>query len=432
MKSKKIIYLEKILRFMAKAVLDRHQPRIVGITGSVGKTSTKAAVFAVLSSKFNVRENKKNYNNEIGIPLTIIGAESGEKNVFKWVWVFLRWIFTLASSKYPEILVLELGVDRPDDMKYFMSFLKPEVSIVTNISFSHLEFFNTVDNIAKEKRVLVEALAEKGWAILNADDKRVLSMQDKTAGQVLTFGLDENATLNASNVTYNYQDGKPEGISFKLNYDGKNIPIRLSNLLPAHYVYVALAAAAAGIVFKVNLVDIASALEPLRAPAGRMNLLEGINGSYIIDDTYNASPISTLAAIDVLDSLESKRKIVVLGDMLELGNQTEIAHRELGKKIFSSGKIDQVFLVGKRMKFAVAELVSYGYPAGKVAHFESPYVAAQSVAELVQAGDFVLVKGSQGMRMEKIVEQLLVKPEQAETLLCRQSPQWKKKLFMAP
>jgi UDP-N-acetylmuramoyl-tripeptide--D-alanyl-D-alanine ligase len=432
MKSKKILYLEKTLRFMAKAVLKKHKPKIVAITGSVGKTSTKAAVFAVLSSKFNVRENEKNYNNEIGIPLTIIGAESGQQNVFKWIWVFMKWLLVLISSKYPEILVLELGVDRPADMKYFMSFIHPEIGIVTNVSFSHIEFFNTVDNIAKEKGGLVEAIDGRGFAILNADDERVLGMKEKTLAQVITFGLSESATVSASNVLYNYDStGKPEGISFKLNYDGKNIPIRLRNLLPAHYVYVALAAAAVGITFKINLVDIASALEPLAAPAGRMNLIEGINGSYVIDDTYNASPISTLAAIDVLSSLEAKRKVVVLGDMLELGTQTEIGHREIGKKIFAS-KINRVFLVGQRMKFAMAELVSFGYPSSEISHFDNPYIAAQKVAEMIKEGDFVLVKGSQGMRMEKIVEQIIAKPEQAQQLLCRQSPEWKKRLFMNP
>ncbi len=120
MKSKKLLMLEKILRLAAVAVLKRHKPKIVAITGSMGKTSTKEAVFAVLSSKFDVRKSEKNYNNEIGIPLVIIGAESGGKNIFKWAWVFLKWLYDLVTPFYPEILVFELGVDRPGDMKYFL------------------------------------------------------------------------------------------------------------------------------------------------------------------------------------------------------------------------------------------------------------------------------------------------------------------------
>ncbi|HEX8974432.1 MAG TPA: UDP-N-acetylmuramoyl-tripeptide--D-alanyl-D-alanine ligase [Patescibacteria group bacterium] len=431
MKSKKIIFLEKMLRFMAGTVLNRHRPKIVAITGSVGKTSTKTAVFEVLSKKYRVRENQKNYNNEIGIPLTIIGAESGGSNVFKWGWVFLKWILALVWTKYPEVLVLELGVDRPEDMKYFMSFIHPTVSIVTNIGTSHIEFFRNMDNIAKEKRAIVEALGEEGYAILNMDDERVKDMQQRTKGQVITFGQTDEATVYASHFQYNYQDGKPKGISFKLNYDGTSMPIRLPHILAQHYVYVALAAAGAGLALKMNLVEIASALEQLHTPVGRMNLLEGLKGSILIDDTYNASPLSTIAALDVLEKLEAKRRIAVLGDMLELGEQTEIGHRSVGKKIFES-KVDLFVGVGKRMEYAAAELIALGFPASGIMHFIDPMAAASGVAGLVEEGDAILVKGSQGMRMEKVSEALLADQGQTENLLCRQNQAWRKKPFMQP
>ena len=431
MKSKKLMFLEKLLRFMAMVILKRHKPKIIAITGSVGKTSTRAAVFAVLSSKYYVRENQKNYNNEIGIPLAIIGVESGGKNLLKWAWIAIRWFFILIFPKYPEILVFELGVDRPDDMKYFMSFIHPIVGIITNISLSHIEFFKTVENIAREKRILVESLATDGYAVLNADDELVIEMSNHTKAQVLTYGLDENATANASNPIYNYEENKPAGISFKLNYDGKNIPIRLKNLLASHYVYAALAAVSVGTIFKINLVDIARALEPLRAPTGRLNLLEGIRRSYIIDDTYNASPISTLAALSVLGQLEAKRKIAVLGDMLELGEQTEIGHRDVGRKVFST-KIDIFIAVGERMQYAIEQLIALGFPRANILHFNDPSSAAEKVSQIVREGDFVLVKGSQGMRMEKVVEKIIADPSQAKKLLCRQNKEWKKKPFIRP
>jgi len=431
MKSKKLLFLEKILRFMAVAVLRRHKPKIVAITGSVGKTSAREAIFAVLSAKYKVRENQKNYNNEIGIPLTIIGAESGGKNILKWMWIALKWFFILIFPMYPEILVFELGVDRPDDMKYFMSFIKPTVGVITNISLSHIEFFRTIENIAKEKRILVESLTPDGYAILNADDELVIEMGNRTKAQVLTYGLNENAIVNASNPIYNYEENKPEGISFKLNYDGKNVPIRLKNLLASHYVYAALAAVSVGTIFKINLVDIAEALEPLRAPTGRLNLLEGIRGSYIIDDTYNASPVSTLAALNVLSHLAAKRKIAVLGDMLELGDQTELGHKEVGRKIFSE-KIDIFIAVGKRMQYAVEQLIALGFSRANILHFDDPNSAAEKVSQIVREGDFVLVKGSQGMRMEKIVEKIIANPSQAKNLLCRQNKEWKKIPFARP
>ena len=431
MKSKKLLFLEKLLRFMAIVVLKRHKPKIVAITGSVGKTSTRAAIFAVLSSKYHVRENQKNYNNEIGIPLTIIGAESGNKNIFKWMWVFLKWIFVVIFPMYPEILVFELGVDRPDDMKYFMSFIHPTVGVITNVSLSHIEFFKTVENIAKEKRILIESLASDGYAILNVDDDLVMEMSKHTKAQILTYGLNESATVNASNPIYNYEENKPEGISFKLNYDGKNVPIRLKNLLASHYVYAALAAVSIGTIFKINLVDIAQALEPLLAPTGRLNLLEGIKRSYVIDDTYNASPISTVAALSVLGQLKAKRKIAVLGDMLELGDQTELGHKEVGKKIFSE-RINIFIAVGKRMHYAVEQLIELEFSRANILQFDGPEAAAEKVSQIVQEGDFILVKGSQGMRMEKIVEKIIADPSQAKKLLCRQNKEWKKILFMRP
>lgn len=430
MKSKKIIFLEKLLRFMAVAILKRHKPKIVAVTGSVGKTSAREAVFAVLSSKYSVRKNLKNYNNEIGIPLTIIGAESGNKNIFKWLWVVFRWLFTLIFPKYPEILIFELGVDRPGDMKYFMSFIKPDVGIITNVSLSHIEFFKTVENTAREKRILIESLKPDGFAILNADDDLTLQMGQHTKAQILTYGQSENATINASNLLYNYQADKLDGISFKLNYEGKNIPVRLRNMLATHYVYAALAGIGAGIAFKINLVDIASALEPLKAPIGRLNLIEGADGSCIIDDTYNASPVSTLAALNVLEQLTAKRKIAVLGDMLELGEQTESGHREVGKKIFFS-KINLFIAVGKHMQYAVSQLRELGFPKQNVWHFESPLEAAKKIKQLLQEDDLVLVKGSQGMRMEKVVEEIIADKSQAKKILCRQNKEWKKKPFAA-
>ena len=431
MKSKKLLFLEKLLRFMAIVVLKRHRPKIVAITGSVGKTFAREAISAVLSSKYNVRENKKNYNNEIGIPLAIIGSESGGKNILKWIWITIKWFFILIFPGYPEILVFELGVDRPDDMKYFMSFIYPTIGVITNVSLSHIEFFKTVENIAREKRILVESLAPDGYAILNADDDLVMEMGRHTKAQILTYGLNENATVNASNPIYNFEENKPEGISFKLNYDGKNVPIRLKNLLASHYVYAALTAVSVGTVFKMNLVEIAQAIEPLRAPTGRLNLLEGMKGSYVIDDTYNASPISTVAALSVLGQLEAQRKIAVLGDMLELGDQTESGHREVGKKVFSE-KINILIAVGRRMHYAVEQLVALGFPRSNILQFDDPSSAAEKVSQIIQKGDFVLVKGSQGMRMEKIVEKIIADSSQAEKLLCRQNKEWKNIPFARP
>ena len=427
MKSKKIIYLERVLRLMAVAILKKHKPKIVAVTGSVGKTSTKKAVFMVLKNRFQVRENQKNYNNEIGIPLTIIGAHSGGRSLTGWLKVFAKWIKTLLFEKgYPEILVLELGIDHIGDMQYLMSFIKPYVGVVTNVSVSHLEHFKSMDTIAKEKGILIESLCKDGYAVLNGDDQRVLAMAKRTSAKSVTFGENDDSTIAFSNFVYNYKEGVPDGISFKLSYDGKNIPIRLRNMLAKHSALSAVAAVAVGVAFKINLVDIAASLENIKSPAGRTNLFAGISGSYVIDDTYNASPKSMLSALDILDNLQSKRKIALLGDMLELGTEEKNGHVEIGKKLFSM-KIDLFVAVGKRMRFAGDELVRMGFSEKKIIYCEDSIEAAEKIADLIQEGDFMLVKGSQGMRMEKVVQKLLAHPEKDLKLLCRQSADWKKR-----
>lgn len=425
--------MEKVLRIMATAVLKRHNPIVIGITGSVGKTSAKEAIYLVLSKKFKVRKSEKNYNNEIGIPLTIIGAESGGRSILRWIAVFVKWlVIVIFHIKYPEIIILELGIDRPGDMDYLTSFVKPSMGVVTNISSSHIEFFGSLEKIAKEKGVLIEKLPTNGIAILNVDDQNVIDMQKRTKANIITYGFSEEAMLRADMITYNYDDNqKPEGISFKLEYEGNNIPVRLRHILAPHQIYSAMTAIALGSTFKINILEAALALEEFRSPQGRMNLVSGIKNTNIIDDTYNASPVSTLAALEVLEKLGSRRKIAVLGDMLELGEETEAGHRQVGKKV---AEIDaDIFItVGKRMEKAAREVAKIGFPEKKILSFDSPEKAGRKVQELMMEGDLILVKGSQGMRMEKIVEEIMAEPQKSDDLLCRQSKDWKKIEFSNP
>src|SRR3989344_2488 len=432
MKSKKLQLLEKVLRWMSVVILKKYNPTIIGITGSVGKTSAKEAVFLALSSKYRVRKNEKNYNNEIGIPLTIIGAESGEKSPIKWFLVFLKWLWvTLMTVEYPEILVLEMGVGAPGDMKYLAGFIPVKIGIVTNISSSHLEFFKDLDHIAKEKGIMISALPEDGCAILNGDDELVMKINENSKAKLITYGFGEKNQIRAINVSYNYQDGKLSGIIFKLAYEEKVVPIRLRNILAKHQIYSVLAGIAAGNLFKVNILDVANSLENFCSPPGRMNLIPGIKRSSVIDDTYNASPTSTIAALEVLDELKAKRKIVVLGDMLELGSDMENGHRNVAQKVFEI-KTDIFFGVGERMEFAVKELRKREYSPENIHYFENPELAGKKLQEVIREEDLILIKGSQGMRMEKIVEEIMAEPLKAKMYLCRQSKKWRKKPFIKP
>ncbi len=425
-KSKKILILQKVLKLMAGLVLKKYNPKIVGITGSVGKTSAKEAIFIVLASKFRVRRNEKNYNNEIGLPLTIIGADSGENSLWRWFLVFLKWLWImLMPMEYPEILVLEMGADRPGDIRYLTSLIKSDAGVITEISSSHVEFFKDVEGVAKEKGVLVKELGRKSLAILNADNPYTFRMKDQAKGNVITFGFSENADMRATDISFSYASNHDlRGLSFKLNYKGTTIPVRLNNVLARHQIYSALAGAAVGVGFGINLVEAASALENFSLPCGRMNLIEGIGGAFIIDDTYNSSPAAILAALETLGEIKAARKIAVLGDMLELGAETEEKHRVAGKKFLETGG-DIFFAVGKRMRFAGKELERNNFPKGRIFYFSDPMEAGEKLKSIVRERDLVLVKGSQGMRMEKVVEEIMARPEKASELLCRQSRNWK-------
>jgi len=422
---KKII--EKILKIIASAVLKKYKPFIVGVTGSMGKTSTKEAIFAVLSKKFSVRRNVKNYNNEIGVPLTILGQDSGGRSLFNWIAVFLGGLKLIFSkSEYPEILVLEMGADKPGDIKYLMSFVDPNIGVITGIGEVpvHVEFFKSPVQIAREKARLIEFLNEDDFAIFNYDDKWIKNMVTKTKARILTYGLGEGAKVRATNYELNigFEPGL-SGNNFKIEYDGKTVPVRCEGILGEHQIYPMLAATAVGLAKGMNLIEILDGLKNYEPPRGRMRLLEGIKHTWIMDDSYNASPSATLAALETLGRFEGRRKIAVLGDMLELGEFTEQAHRQVGQKAKESA--DFIFAVGERMRFAADEAIVKGMPRNEVFVFDTADEARLPLQMTIQKGDIILIKGSQSMRMEKIVEEIMAHPERAGELLVRQEKKWK-------
>lgn len=428
----KLQFLQKMLRLMSIGVLKKYSPRIIGVTGSVGKTSAKEAIFAVLAGHFRVRRNEKNYNNEIGIPLTIISAASGSSSIFGWLKVFLKWIaIIILPLEYPEVLILEMGADRPGDLKYLTDFVKLEVGVLTDVSASHLEFFKNLESIAREKITIIKTLNEKGLAIINVDNPILAGLKDQAKSSLITVGFSKEAEMQATDpaLVYSGETGAEiKGMSFKLNYRGTSIPVRLNNVLARHQIYPALFAAAAGTWLGLNLVEIGAALENFFPPCGRLNLISGIKNTFIIDDTYNASPASTQAALETLGEISAPRKIAVLGDMLELGGETQFGHKKVAQK-FLEIKGDVIFLVGERMLFAEEELLKNKFPKENIFLFENPMEAGKKLQEIIREGDLILAKGSQGMRMEKVVEEIMAHPQKAPELLCRQNSQWKNKPF---
>lgn len=431
--------LQNILRFFAQKILLKYKPEIVGITGSVGKTSAKEAIYAVLSSQFNVRQNIKSYNNELGTPLTIIGQETGGRSIFKWLKVFWA-IFKLLLSKdknYPQILVLEMGADKVGDIEYLVNLAPPKIGVFTAVTESHLHAFKDLKGVLKEKEKIVTALPKEAIALLNADDENVMSVQNKVKARVMTYGFSDQANIKAGEILFTgleqdfcetqYEwECKIWGTNFKVTYQGSSVPVFLPHCFGKQHAYAALAGIAAGLAYKMNLVDISEALKEFKPPKGRMNLIAGIKYTLIIDDTYNSSPVAVKAALEVLHSINlptGKRKIAVLGDMLELGELSERAHREIGFKVVEHG-FDYLVAVGKESKLMAEAAKEAGMPADHVEYFEDRDKAGIFVQNLIQEGDLILVKGSQGMRMEKIILEIMAEPEKAPELLVRQTGEW--------
>ena len=426
--------MHKILQFklklLAKLILRKYKPHIIGITGSIGKTSSKEAVVTVLGNRFKVRASFKNYNNELGLPLTIIGRESAGRSLAGWLSVFAKaWKLIFIKDKdYPEILVLEMGVDRPGDMAYLCSIAAPEIGIETAVSYSHLEYFGSVNNIKKEKQVLIENVDNKGLSILNHDNEFTREMSEVSRAKVITYGLQDGADLQAQDVSYNFSKGDYDlsGLHFKMNYEGSIVPVFMKNVLSEPAIYAALTGAAVGLYFGMNLVEIAGALNDFNLPVGRMNLLAGLNHTFIIDDTYNSSPEACIAALKVLGNIrisEDGKKYAVLGDMMEIGDYTEDGHKLVGQKV-TELKIDYLITVGERANFIAQGAKESGFAETNIFKFERTKEAGEFLLSKINNGDVILVKGSQFMRMEKIVKVLIAEPERAKELLVRQGSEW--------
>lgn len=417
-----------VLTFEAKLILKKYKPKIVAITGSVGKTSTKDAVAKVLEAKFRVRKSQKSYNSELGVPLAIIGAETGWNSILKWleaIWQGFRVI--VRRVPYPEILVLEVGADRPGDIKAIRSWIEPDVAIVTALAETpvHVEFFSSPEEIFAEKAELIKNLAPEKFTLLNFDDLEVMKLKEKTQARVLTFGISEGSEVWGYGYELIFRARVPEGIEFKAKYQNEEAPVKILNAFGKHQIYAGLAAIAAGTIFGVKLEDAAEALSIYSPPPGRLKLIKGIKDTLILDDSYNSSPKALQAALEVLGEIPAPRKIAVLGDMLELGKHTITAHRDLGK--FAADKINLLVTVGVRAKFFSEGASKAGFKKRDIKSFSNSDEAGQELLKIIKPGDLILIKGSQGIRMEKIVERLMLEPERKVELLCRQEEEWQKR-----
>lgn len=428
MRKKFIQILKFILKKLANLTIWRYKPKIIGITGSVGKTSTKLALYTILKNHFSCRASPMNLNNDLGLPLAILGEwnESDLKLVssdtppktkffsklFFWLKVIFKslWQIIFKNRFYPQVLILEYGADRPGDIKYLLSIARPEIAVLTAVGEIpvHVEFYESPESVALEKSRLIMSLPVYGCAILNYDDYTVQNVSHRTKAHILTFGFEDGADIRIVGFENKIENNKPVGIIFKLAYQNNLVPFRVRGAFGKAQAYACAAAAAVAINLGINLIQISEDLENYRPPEGRANLVEGIKNSLIIDDSYNASFLSMMAALDLLKSLPAKRKIAILGDMLEIGKYSIFAHENLGKIVPSVS--DVLVTVGPRAKILAESAKDYGLKSKNVLSFETVDEAIDSVIDLIKPGDLILIKASHGIKLYKLA-QILRQPE---------------------
>jgi UDP-N-acetylmuramoyl-tripeptide--D-alanyl-D-alanine ligase len=349
---------------------------VIGITGSVGKSTTKELIAEVLSQRYRTLKSPGNLNNEIGLPLTILQLTEGHERA-----------------------VLEMGFYVPGEIEFLCDLAIPQVGVVTNIGTVHAERAGTIEDIARGKAELVEALppAPEGIAILNYDDPKVREMAEKTKARLFYYGLSPGADLWADQV----EGLGLDGIRFRLHYRHEVLHLRVP-LIGRHSVHTALRAAAVGMMDGLSWQEIVNGLHSGKAQL-RLVAVRARSGAIILDDTYNASPESTLAALNLLEDLEG-RKIAVLGDMLELGQYEQQGHTMVGAR--AAEVASELVTVGERAKTIAASAAKSGLPAKKIQTFEQSNQAVDYLKDNLTSKDIVLVKGSRGMQMEIIVAAL--------------------------
>lgn len=431
--------IEKKLKGLTKAALKKQRPKIVTITGSVGKTSTKEAIYNVLKTRFRVRRSQKNYNNEIGVPLTVVGQYSPGKSIFGWLGLFYKFLglILFKDKNYPEVLVLEVAADKPGDLEYLMAML-PEgllkVAVLTAVAPSHLEFFGDLEGVFKEKIIPFFYLTENGFAVLNKDNCDLAKIKQTAQKRFITYGVARGRAWGSlgeegleGDITAENIKVAEEGLAFTIKHQGNSAEFLLEGAVSPHQVYALLAGVCVGLALGMGFAETMAGLKNYSVLPGRMRKVEGIKGSLIIDDTYNSSPVAASCALEALSSLPfGKRKIAVLGDMLEMGRESEQLHRQVGK-IAAGLELDYLFTFGKQAEFISKEATKEGMRESAVSHFFGQLGLCERLQELIQPGDVVLIKASQGMRLEKVTKALMARPQRAAGLLVRQGKKWLKK-----
>lgn len=376
---KKPLHLLRI--FLAKQYAKLYKAEtFIGITGSVGKTTCVQACKAVLSQKYKTVATKPNLDPILNIPSTI-----------------------LKLNPTTEKAILEMGIEYKGEMAFYLSLVRPKTAIITKIAYAHSEFLGGIEGILEEKGKLVESLSDDGVAILNYDDPNCRKLAAQCSGTVVYYGMDsKNCTIWAGNPKI-----ENFATTFELNFGVERVKVNFQ-LLGLHQVYSALAAAALGVVCNVPLTKTKLALESIQPSEHRLQVVQGPNDSIILDDTYNCSPIALEAAIDTLLAIPARRRIVVLGEMKELGLYSERLHRQVAQKIYKE-KLDLVFLGQGETQFIADELKSLGFWEDRLEFDLGNSELVSKLLRTLNKGDVCLIKGSRAVRLDEVVKRIAKK-----------------------
>lgn len=419
----------RILIAEASLLLRRHKPKVIAITGSVGKTSTKDAIYAAIKNNIYARKSEKSFNSDLGVPLTVLGLPNAWNNPFMWLKNIVDGFFTAAFSQtYPEVIVLETGVDAPGDMDKLASWIQPDMVVLTRLPDVpvHVEYFKTPEAVVAEKMKIVQAMKPGGVLIYNNDDPTITALLPEVLQRHVGFGryLETDFTARADEIVYN--DDIPVGMQFSLNHMESKYKIVVKDTVGTQHVYSCIAALAVADELCVPVQAAVDSIQALKTPPGRMKVLPGIKATVLIDDTYNSSPIACEQALQAMKELQySKRKIVVLGDMLELGKYSSDEHKRIGTLVADTADI--LLTVGVRARYIAEGALAGGMSEKHIFQYDEVGRAGRELQSLLNPGDFVLIKASQSIRAEKIVEEVMLEPERATDLLVRQDVQWQKR-----
>ncbi|MBB6217009.1 UDP-N-acetylmuramoyl-tripeptide--D-alanyl-D-alanine ligase [Anaerosolibacter carboniphilus] len=367
----------KAMHILAKYYMSKFDIPVIGVTGSTGKTSTKDMIYAVLSKKYNVLRNQGNFNNHIGLPLTMFQME-----------------------KDHEVAVFEMGMSGFGEIDLLAELVRPKIAVISNIGLSHIEHLGSQENIMKAKMEITNYFQKGSRLIVNGDDAYLAKLQQKEFEfNIIYIGVYGRYNYIAENI----QDLGEYGSQFDLWIGSRNYSFKLK--VPGkHNIYNALMAIAIGVEMDVEMSFIQEALEEFGGSKMRLNIMMTKEGIKIINDAYNASPDSMVSAISVLDKMIANRKIACLGDMLEMGEYTERGHYQVGAEIMNRQKIDMLVTVGSSAQHIAKGAKEHGFNEEQIFLCQDNHEAIEILKGILKHGDAVLIKGSRGMKMEEIVE----------------------------